>query len=305
MRRVVLTVLAVGLAILLTAPLWARRVGLGPPPLPSPGRRVALPSGYHLNVIDEGAGPAVVLVHGLPGSAYDWQPLHERLRAAGFRVIRYDRVGYGHSERRRTDAEHHLDANARELLELITVLRLQSPILAGWSYGGGVALRAASEAPEAIGGIALIGSIGPTTTMGSPLMKRVLEPVRRWGLASGLPARAVIRLLGPIFFSGGEVPAWWPSHALAVVAAPGAIHTWHMEETYTDASLLVPERVRVPTVVIHGTADRNVSPATASELHSRIQGSRLLRVEGGSHMLPNTHAEVLAEAIAGVARHGG
>ena len=88
-------------------------------------------------------------------------------------------------------------------------------------------------------------------------------------------------------------------------AVPGAIHTWHMEETYTDASLLVPERVRVPTVVVHGTADRNVSPATAYELHNRIQGSRLLRVEGGSHMLPNTHAEVLAEAIAAVARHEG
>jgi pimeloyl-ACP methyl ester carboxylesterase len=107
----------------------------------------------------------------------------------------------------------------------------------------------------------------------------------------------VIRLLGPIFFSGGEVPAWWPSHALAVIAVPGAIHTWHMEETYTDASRLVPERLRAPTVVIHGTADNNVSPATAPEVHSRIPGSRLLLVEGGSHMLPNTHAELVVKAL--------
>jgi non-heme chloroperoxidase len=297
MRPVVLATSIVGVAILAGAPLWAPRVGLGPPPLPAAGQRISLPSGYHLNVIDEGTGAAVILVHGLPGSAYDWQPLPERLRAAGFRVIRYDRVGYGHSDRRRTDGEHHLDANARELLELIAMLELHSPIVAGWSYGGGVALRAAAESPSAIGAIGLIGSIGPTTTMGSPRVKRVLEPVRRWALASGLPARAVIRLLGPIFFSGGAVPAWWPSHALAVIAAPGALHTWHMEETYSDASRLVPERIGVPTVIIHGTADNNVAPATAGELHGRIRGSRLLQVEGGSHMLPNTHAELVVQAL--------
>ena len=88
-----LAAMAFGVLVLLLAPFWSPLVGLGPRPLPPPGRFVSV-GGYRINVIDEGRGAPVVLVHGLPGSAYDWSPLPQRLLAAGFRVIRYDRVGY-------------------------------------------------------------------------------------------------------------------------------------------------------------------------------------------------------------------
>src|SRR4030095_3730611 len=149
-RRVVVgTVLAL-LGALATAPLWSPAIGFGPSPLPAGGTAVTIASGYRIIVIDEGAGQVVMLIHGLPGSAYDWDPLPEQLVAAGFRVVRYDRVGYGHSDRRANDGEHRIEVNAAEVMALASALRLEAPLLVGWSYGGGVALRAAADYPERV-----------------------------------------------------------------------------------------------------------------------------------------------------------
>ena len=68
--RVVAFVAAV-LFFLAMAPLWASTLGIGPPPAPAPGLRVEIGSEKHLNVLDEGTGTPVILVHGRPGSAYD------------------------------------------------------------------------------------------------------------------------------------------------------------------------------------------------------------------------------------------
>jgi len=77
------------------------------------------------------------------------RPLPQRLLDAGFRVIRYDRIGYGHSDRRSRGAAHTLDANAGELVDLLTAMSAESPILVGWSYGD---IRAADpHAQQAVG----------------------------------------------------------------------------------------------------------------------------------------------------------
>ena len=115
LRRTLTRVAFAILAVAAVLPIVAGPLGLGAAPLPAPGTPVTIPGGYRLNVLDQGTGPAVLLVHGLPGSAYDWEPLSDLLRAAGCRVIRYDRVGYGHSDRRRDDGEHRVDVNGIEL----------------------------------------------------------------------------------------------------------------------------------------------------------------------------------------------
>jgi pimeloyl-ACP methyl ester carboxylesterase len=238
-----------------------------------------------------------VLVHGLPGSAYDWDPLPSRLLAAGLRVIRYDRVGYGHSDARRSNDEHSIDRNSSELVQLLARLSLESPIVVGWSYGGGVALRAAEDAPSRVGGLVLLGSIGPASHLGgSHAVAQVLQWPRRWAVASGFPARIGVALFGPFAF-GGTPPDGWREHALAALGAPGAVRTWTMEAAGADASVLHPERVAVPVTILHGTEDQ-LSPYThAVDLHRRLQASQLVEVLGGSHMLPNTHAPLVVEHV--------
>ena len=71
LKRVALTILIV-IAVM---PVVAGPLGFGAAPLPAAGTPVTLPGGHRVNVLDEGTGPAVLLIHGLPGSADDWQPL--------------------------------------------------------------------------------------------------------------------------------------------------------------------------------------------------------------------------------------
>jgi pimeloyl-ACP methyl ester carboxylesterase len=292
------------LVVAVTAPLWVRAVGLGLPDLPSPGTLVTIAGGHRLNVFDEGRGQPVVLVHGLPGSAHDWRPLPDQLVAAGFRVIRYDRTGYGHSSSRPLDDSHSVAANGADLLGLITALSLDRPILVGWSYGGGVSLSAAAQAPSQVAALLLVGSDGPATPpfgrFGTFFL--LTEPIRRWGVASGIPVRLGIASMGRLAFRQA-VPAWWPAHALSVVAPPKAQRTWTREVRDFDPASIPADRISLPVTVVHGTADAFVLPEVATALHRQIPGSVLVLIDGGGHMLPNTHTErMVAETTALAAR---
>jgi pimeloyl-ACP methyl ester carboxylesterase len=299
LKRLALTLLSV----IVVMPLVAGPLGLGAAPLPSAGTLVTLPGGYRVNVLDEGTGPAVILVHGLPGSAYDWEPLPGLLRAAGCRVIRYDRVGYGHSDRRRDDVEHRVDVNGLELARLIDMMQLDRVVLAGWSYGGGVAVEAMGRSSR-VTGVALLGSIGPATP---PPMQvpRAVEWPRRWAVASGLPARAGILAFARLAFNASP-PEGFTSHALSVIGASGVVHTFSEEAVrMAPASLPVRPLARIAVTVVHGTADR-LSPVIAAEdLKRRVPSARLVTVPDGSHMLPNTHPALIRDELVDLVRRTG
>jgi pimeloyl-ACP methyl ester carboxylesterase len=301
-RRAILRTVALvalgGLAVLATAPLWAPHTWLTlPAPLP-PGTAVRIRGGHHVNVFDEGQGTPIVLVHGLPGSAHDWRPLPEQLVEAGFRVIRYDRIGYGHSSRRGPDDPHSVESNASDLLALIDALELTKPVLVGWSYGGAVAQIAASRAGTDIAAVLLVGSDGPAGQ--SPGWFRTLFaatlPLRQWGIRSGFPARiGVLRMARQSF--GNSVPPWWTDHALSVISPEGVARTWTREVSEFDSGLLRPEGISVPVTILHGSEDTNVAPQVAEALHRSIPGSTLRWVTGAGHMLPNTHAGEVVEEL--------
>ena len=303
--RAIALLLVVAMALLVAAPIWAPWVGIGPPDAPAPGRLVAVGGSLRVNVFDEGSGPAVLLVHGLPGSSYDWRPLPEKLVARGYRVIRYDRIGYGHSDRRRVDADHHFGSNARELLALVAALDLERPLLVGWSYGGGVVQVAAQNAPERLRGLVLVGSVGALER--APRERGWLErafdteTITSWGLRAGFVARPGTLVAGDAAFSGA-IPDWWPDQMISLLALPGVVHTFMMERTHRRDDLLAPETRRVPVLILHGDDDRLVPFAIAEDAATRIPRARLLPVAGGSHGLPNTHADWMAEQIDAFAR---
>jgi pimeloyl-ACP methyl ester carboxylesterase len=303
MKKILVGLIVLVAALVLLPPLLAPRLGWTPDQsvIPPPGRIIEIAGGQRVNVVETGSGPAIVLVHGLPGNAYDWRPLPERLARGAHRIIRYDRIGYGHSDRRGEDEAFTLETNARELLALLDALQIDRATLVGWFYGGGIVQTAALLAPQRVRRLVLIAAVGPSYQRSTPgWIQRALrsECVVRWGLAAGFPGRAQARQESSRAFGSVEAtPAWWLDHALAMMSIPGTIHSWLEEHRRLRVDGLRTEEIRVPVLVIQGENDLLVPASVGEDLHRRIAVSELLIVSRGSHMLPITHPDLLAGPI--------
>src|SRR5450759_1417674 len=88
---------------------------------------------------DHGSGKPVVLIHGYPLSGASWEKQVPVLLAAGYRVIAYDRRGFGQSSRPTTG--YNYDTFAQDLQKLVTHLKLRDFALVGFSMGGGEVAR--------------------------------------------------------------------------------------------------------------------------------------------------------------------
>ncbi len=295
------------LVVLAAAPLLgARHLGWGHDrtALPARAETVAIAPEVGLNVVDIGTGPAVVLVHGLPSSIGDWGDTPQRLAALGHRVVVYDRIGYGFSSRLDVGpGNHSFSSNATHLEALLARRGIERAALVGWSYGGGVVLDLAVRRPELASHVALLGSVGPALPDDDSALDRLVAsplgvPLFEWAVGMPPVGRPVLEDQLALMFSGAErVPPGFADRALAQLTLPGTIRTWVWESRRMDASVLRPEAVEVPALVLHGDDDRSVEPSVARDLHERLPRSDLVLVPGGSHMLPVTHAERVAREL--------
>jgi len=300
-RRALLVVAAALVAALALPPLWYAVFREPVPELPPAGRRVEVAPGVGVNVIEAGAGRPVVLVHGHPGSAYDWAPLVRELAARGQRVIAYDRVGYGRSDARANGA-WTVESNARELLALLEAEDLRDVVLVGWSYGGGVAIVATREDSSRVSHLVLVGSVG------AGVENRDAPPrlVMGFMAAVGLPWLARVppldRRMRAAFLAGAFAPEPVSDGALDLMAAnfarPHTLGTFTSEGRDLGGEAdLDPSAIERPILVVQGDGDRLVPLAVAEGLHRRARGSELWVVPGGGHALPVTRARELAERI--------
>jgi pimeloyl-ACP methyl ester carboxylesterase len=301
-RRLLLALLLLVFAAVALPPLWFRLFREPAPELPPPGRRVVLAGGVGVNVVEEGAGPPVVLVHGLPGSAYDWAPTSAALAQRGRRAIAYDRVGYGWSDPRPDDA-FSVEANAAELLALLEALALEDVTLVGWSYGGATAIVAAQRDPSRMARVLLVGSAGPgmEKSQPPPALARIVfsAPVLAWLHAVPPLARGVQAEASRQAFSAGPEPAWWRPNLAANFARPHTPTSWRSEgAAMWRAPIPDPAGLALAVLVVHGDDDRLVPVEVGRELARRAPNARLVLVPGGGHMLPITHPDLLADEIA-------
>lgn len=288
------------LAVIVLPRAWFAAFPVAQPELPAAGRRVAVAPGVSVNVLEAGEGPTLVLVHGHPGSAYEWRPLIDALAERGFRVLAYDRVGYGRSDAR-PDDDFTVDANARELLALLASEGLDRATVVGWSYGGGVGIAAARLDPDRIGRLVLVGSVGPgiENRPGPPgwLMRAVIVPAMGWAME--IPPLASRLRHG--FTSSAFAPGP-PPDDLSLVHAnfsrPHTLDTMLSEGRDLDGRAPIdPASLALPILVVQGEGDALVPVSVAKELHRRAMGSELWVVEAGSHALPVTHPAELADRI--------
>jgi len=304
-RRALLALLLLLAAVLVLPPLWFALFPVARTELPPAERRVALQGGVAVNVLEAGragTSPPIVLVHGLPGTAYEWRPTLDALAARGRHALAYDRVGFGHSDPRPDGSPFTVDENASELLAVLEALDLRGVIVVGWSYGGATAIAAARADPSRIAALVLVGSAGPGERREPPLLARVVmsPPGLLWLRAVPPAARGMRAAIGRVAFSEQAQPAWWLPLVEANLARPetGRAYVSEMAGTRTQP---FPDTtgVTVPVLVVHGDDDRLAPVATGRELARLAPAGRLVEVPGGSHMLPITHAELLAREIDG------
>lgn len=306
MRRIGIALLVTLVAALVLPPAYYTLFPLPPaPPLPPAGKHLVLESGLGVNVIEKGTGPAVVLVHGLPGTAYDWRLLIDELATRGVRAIAYDRVGYGRSDARDEDAPHSMQANIAELEEILRALDLEDATVVGWSYGGAMALSSAIDPDTPIRRLVLVGTGGPDSADakppdGPPGVIRFLysDPVLAWRSRVPPISRGLVGAATEAAFSGQEQPRWFLPSVVANFSRPETVRTYKLEMFHPiDAAGFNPGAIDVPTLLIHGDDDRLAPVAISQYLVSVIPGAEAIFIDGGSHMLPVTHPELLADVI--------
>ena len=312
--RGIVSVVVLGLVVVAVGPPLASRFlgwGADRSRLPSRGHTIPISQGLELNVVEVGKGPPVVLVHGLPSSAYDWAELPRKLASHGYRAIAYDRVGYGYSSRGSTAPERYTyESNARDLLALMDALSLQRAPVVGWSYGGAVVQTAATISPERFPKVVLLAAVGPAQPRGDDPLSLLLEspaaaPVLKW-IASVPPLSKSLTgdSLARAFAGQNRVPRDWLDYERAMLSLSGTLDAFVLEAQRENPEALHPEKLTMPTLIIEGSADELVPPPVAADLHRRIPGSRLVTVPDGSHMLPVEKPDQLAQTIDDFLRDG-
>jgi len=254
---------------------------------------------------DHGSGPPVVLVHGWPLDSRSWEPQLHPLLAAGHRVIAYDRRGFGRSSR--TAAGYDFDTLAADLDRLLTELDLREVTLVGFSLGTGELARYVGvHGTERLKACVFIESLAPSFVKSGEnpngVDKAVVEGVQQAILADRFAW--LTGQLGDFLnldeYLGRRVSEETVRDAWNAGAAASPIATWACVPGWLDDFTEDITRIDVPTLILHGTADRILSlDGQGRRLHAALPDARYVEIEGGPHVMCVTHAdEVNRELLA-------
>jgi len=246
---------------------------------------------------DHGTGKPVVLIHGWPLSGASWEKQTAALLAAGFRVITYDRRGFGKSSQPAIGYEY--DTFAEDLHKLVTTLDLRDFALVGFSMGGGeVARYIGKHGTDRVSKAVFISSVPPYLLKApdnqTGVEMGVFDGIKK-AIAADRPAFMTqflnnfynVDQLGGKLISDEVVRLSW--NVAMGASAKGTLDC--VTAWYTDFRKDLP-KVDVPALVIHGDADRIVPiDASGRRTHEQVKGSKLAVLQGAPHGLIWTHAD--------------
>ncbi len=252
---------------------------------------------------DHGSGDPVVLIHGYPLNGNSWERQERELLANGYRVISYDRRGFGRSSQPTIGYDY--DTFAADLNALLEHLDLSDIVLVGFSMGSGEVTRYLGTYGSArVRKAALLGAIPPylRKTENNPegVDGEVFDQIKA---AIAIDRYAWFKDFFDNFYNTDKLmperiseQAWQASFNVAAGASPFAsyacVDTW-----LTDFRGDLP-KIDVPVLIVHGTDDRILPfEATAARLPDLIDDVRLVAVEGGPHNIAWTHPDEVNAAL--------
>ncbi len=247
----------------------------------------------------------LVLLHGQPGSPADWHQVAARLPAR-LHAVAADRPGYGSSQL----PAGGFAANARAVLDDLDSRGIKRAVLVGHSYGGGVALSAASLAPRRVEAVVLLASVGPGCVNGWDRLLAApgagqLCALVAWRLTPWI-ARARLARLAKIAQRRGS-PLRPDEHVnWQVWGHAGREHSPLWRTFLAEQRALLRElgelehaipSVQAPVLLLADPRDTLVPVDTARRLARALPDARLQLVEGAGHHLPRRAPAVVADAI--------
>ncbi|MFO7769576.1 MAG: alpha/beta hydrolase [bacterium] len=225
-----------------------------------------------------GGLPLVLLHHGL-GSVGAWRDIAPLLAAAGFRVLAYDRWGYGRSDDRPSFDIPDFTDDLADLTALLEHEGMERAVLVGHSDGGTIALLWAAEDPGRVDAMVSVAAHAYI----EPKMDDGIEGIRRRWDSDPRFRESLTAIHGP---RAADLVEEW-------------IGAWHRPE---NRGWDIRDRlgtVSSPVLVIQGTSDGHAAPHHARAIHAALPESRLWLPEGAGHMLPRERPGPLTERVLG------
>ena len=250
-----------------------------------------------------GRGRPVVLIHGWPLSGESWQDQVPTLQQAGYRVITYDRRGFGRSDKPLTGYDY--DTLTEDLHTLLVELDVDDVTLVGFSMGGGEVARYFTRyGPERLHSVVFAAAVPPYLMKGSDNPEGPLEKSQATEMAAQLTANEeefYDQFMTAFFSADGvlKVTEQQRQQALALCrqadkrAALGCMNAFGTTDFREDLP-----KVSVPTLVLHGDSDATVPfEGSGQRTHAAIAGSELHLIAGAPHGCNVSHAEEFNQAL--------
>lgn len=258
-----------------------------------------------LHYVESGTGPAIVMVHGNPGHAADFEMGAIDALSGRYRVIAVDRPGHGDSDRA-ANADT-VEEQAKILHDELTALSIKRPILVGHSWGGSLALAYALAYPEDLGGIVLVAPAA-YPDKDDPFFLQLAGKVPFIGELGALLGRSILsrgmvkKDLARAFYPQ-PVPEWYFKTVWRSWMGRKQLKAYFADEAQLNDSLSKMTdhyaEIQVPTVIITGDSDQIVdAKRNARQLHKVMKRSRIIELPRTGHEIPQTRPESIARAVA-------
>lgn len=244
----------------------------------------------NVQVREEGAGPAVVLVHGYPLDGDMWEDVSHRL-AARFRVLRPDLPS-------RRETPHPAQPTVGEYagwIESVIAAAGGKAGVAGFSMGGYVLFELLRRKPEAVAAAAFVDTqSGADDASAREKRNRAIFTAREMG-----PAAVSERMVPLLLSAAGRSDAALVARVRAMVRRqnPNSIENDLLAMRDRPDSLPSLGAISVPVLVVAGTDDAITGPDKAQAIADGISGAELVRIEGAGHLSPMENPGAVADAM--------
>jgi pimeloyl-ACP methyl ester carboxylesterase len=271
---------------------------------PPAGRFVEI-NGVRLHYVERGTGEPLVLLHGNGSMVQDFESSGLLdMAAQKYRVIAFDRPGFGHSERPRSTVWTP-QAQADLIHAALTKIGVTRAIVLGHSWGASVAVALAQKHPQAVAGLVLasgyyypsaradvVFASGPAVPVAGDVMRYTLAPI----LGRAMWPLVLRKIFGPAptprkFAGFPKEMALRPSQIRATAAESALMipNAFRMQGDYAD--------LKMPVVIVSGDDDRLIDVDQSARLHEEIAQSSFHRVRGAGHMVHQSAPGAIMAAI--------